>query len=66
MNLQDYLTQQGITPSEFAKRIGVSQPTVSRYLRGVRFPRLKHLVAIERETGGAVRASDFLPREDRQ
>lgn len=60
MRLADYLSQESLKPGEFAKRIGASPSTVTRYLKGERTPRVKSMYRIEAATGGAVRARDFL------
>jgi transcriptional regulator with XRE-family HTH domain len=61
MKLREYLAQEGITTSEFARRIGLSQPSVSRLMNGHRAPSLDTILAIERVTKGKVKASDFAP-----
>ncbi|KIU33269.1 hypothetical protein SR39_13580 [Methylobacterium radiotolerans] len=63
MRLTDYLRQQKLTHSEFAALIGATQAAVTRYANGRRMPSLGKLIRIERATGGAVRAIDFMPAD---
>jgi transcriptional regulator with XRE-family HTH domain len=60
MTLSEYLAANNLTQTEFAARVGVKQATIARYARGERFPRLKHLAAIQKETGGTVTADDHV------
>jgi transcriptional regulator with XRE-family HTH domain len=53
-NLSSYLTESGVTQAEFAQRVGVGQPTISRLARGTQRPRVDVAVRIERESGGKV------------
>lgn len=59
--LRGWLTANGVTMVAFAKKAGVTHSTVSRWCTGEVFPRGKKLVAIHRQTNGAVSADDFLP-----
>lgn len=59
MRLATYLTQNGISDADFAKRIGVERQSVYRYKTGERYPDRVTLVAIHRATDGAVTANDF-------
>lgn len=59
MSLDEYLKGAKLTRKEFASRIGVKPVSVYRYIVGERFPKPQVLAAIERETGGAVKASSF-------
>lgn len=45
---------------EFAKRIGVSPVMITEYCAGNAWPSRDVMVAIERETAGAVTANDFV------
>lgn len=58
--LDAYLREQQTPASEFAKRIGVSDPYLSKIRRGVFRPSLEVAVRIERVTGGAVSASSWI------
>ncbi|WP_108131035.1 helix-turn-helix domain-containing protein [Gemmobacter caeni] len=53
-NLASFLTETGETQVEFAKRVGVSQGTVSKLCAGQITPSLPLAVRIARETGGRV------------
>lgn len=50
------------TLETFAERIGRTAATVSRYEAGLQGPSLEALQAIERETGGKVKARHFYGR----
>lgn len=60
MNLGEYLKLTGTTRREFGRKIGASQPAVTRYVLGDRFPKPDKLKRIARATEGAVTADDFL------
>lgn len=55
-HLAEYLTQNGLTQSEFAERVGITQSVVSRLARRRIKPHIDLAAAIERETRGAVPA----------
>jgi post-segregation antitoxin (ccd killing protein)/DNA-binding XRE family transcriptional regulator len=59
MKLDAYLADRGLTQAAFAARIGVSGPTVHRWIAGKARPDWTALGAIERETAGAVTYRDF-------
>ncbi len=59
MKLTDYLTQERLTASDFAVKVGVSQPCISRYLAGQRMPTREVIDRIFRITDGKVSANDF-------
>lgn len=60
MKLSDFLTGNGVSPAEFAARIGVAEAkTVYRYLHGERIPSPEIMTRIWRETGGDVGPADF-------
>lgn len=59
MTLRDWLKKQGMTPTAFARLMGVSHSTVLRYLSGDRIPEKDVMERIARETGGAVTPNDF-------
>lgn len=61
MTIAEYFKKNPtLTTTEFAKKIGVSQPFVTYLIRGVKKPSKETAEAIERETDGDVRASDLL------
>ena len=55
-----YLKAKGITQAEFAPRVGITQGALSKICNDGRAS-LETAVAIERETGGEVRATDLKP-----
>lgn len=63
MTLHEYLNTQDMTLAQFAGAIGqdgVGVSTVSKWRRGLAFPRAQHLREIARITRGQVTAADFL------
>lgn len=52
--LTQYLEQEGISQAEFARQLGVSQPTVNRWALGTADPRRDAIAKIEKLTGGAI------------
>lgn len=61
MQLALYLSQNDISDSDFAERIGVKRQAVHRYKTGERFPERAVLQKIIEATDGAVTANDFMP-----
>jgi DNA-binding transcriptional regulator YdaS (Cro superfamily) len=59
MRLADFLSQERMTATEFAAKVGVSQPCMSRYLAGQRRPAPEIINRIFRLTRGKVSANDF-------
>jgi DNA-binding transcriptional regulator YdaS (Cro superfamily) len=57
--LDDYLNQPGISASELAARAECDPATISRLRRGATAS-LRTALAIERATGGVIRAADLL------
>lgn len=49
--LREHLVEKEITQADFARRMGVSQPTVSDWLNGKSLPSVANLREISRETG---------------
>jgi transcriptional regulator with XRE-family HTH domain len=49
--LREHLTEKEITQAEFARRLGVSQPTVWEWLNGKSLPTAARLREIAQETG---------------
>lgn len=49
--LREHLKESGETQIEFAKRIGVSQPTVCDWLSGKITPSVENLITISSKTG---------------
>lgn len=63
MTLAEYLAREGITQTEFGRRVGVGHSVVSRWVRGERQPEWPMLVRIREATAGAVQPNDFLKAE---
>lgn len=59
MKLAKYLSAQAIPQAVFAKKIGVTQVAVSRYVQELRTPSLRLIFAIEKATKGAVTPKDW-------
>lgn len=59
MQLYKYLIHHNISQSEFADKIGVSQPTLSRYYNGDTLPSVVIGARIEKATGGEVSCGDW-------
>lgn len=49
--LRDYLDLTDTKQADFAKRVGVEQPTVSDWINGEHLPRPEMLLRISKETG---------------
>lgn len=58
--LATYLADNGITQSDFAAKIGITQGALSKLCNGGGAS-AETALAVERETAGAVRATDFKP-----
>jgi DNA-binding transcriptional regulator YdaS (Cro superfamily) len=54
-----WLEKNGITYTEAARRIGVKDSTVLRWASGARKPGIDDAIAIEKLTGGVIRAEDW-------
>lgn len=59
--LATYLYERRIRQADFANKLRIAQATVSRLVRGSTRPSLELAVQIERETGGAVPATSWIP-----
>ena len=59
MQLYKYLDTYNILQSEFAKKIGVTQPTLSRYVNGESLPSVVIGARIEKATSGEVACGDW-------
>ena len=59
MKLKEYLKVYNLTSKEFAKKLGISVVTISRYMSGERFPSKNILKKISKNTEGVVTADDF-------
>lgn len=63
MLLLEWRTSKGISQVALAERLGVTQGYVSDLERGAKTPSGRLAAQIERETGGAVRASSWFDDE---
>ncbi len=59
MILSDWLKQEGISPTDFARRLNKPQATVARYVTGKRIPEPPIMRDIFDLTGGQVTPNDF-------
>ena len=59
MQLYKYLIHRNISQSEFADKIGVSQPTLSRYVNGDTLPSVVIGARIEAATSGEVSCGEW-------
>ena len=59
MHLYQYLIQNDVSQTQFADKLGISQPTLSRYLIGSTYPTVVSAIQIERLTNGKVKCHDW-------
>ena len=59
MLLTDYLTKNGMTQSEFARRVGTSHVTVGYWVRGIKQPKPLNVSLIRAATAGDVGPDDL-------
>lgn len=59
MKLSDYLKKEKMSASEFAELVGVDKSTISRILRGKRYPRRATVEAIRKATDNRVTVADL-------
>lgn len=64
--LEQFLHQEGIQQIQLARSLGVSKSLVSQWLAGSLAPGTFFRLKLERWTGGAVRARDWLTAEERR
>lgn len=60
MKIAQYLQANNITQTAFAEKIGVTQASMNRYVRGERTPSAGKMNAIHMATKGAVTLSDWV------
>lgn len=60
MRLGEYLKKEGITPQEFAPKIGVKWGAIYRYNSGLRVPTKEIMQKIFDATNGEVTPNDIL------
>lgn len=63
MKLNQYLVTESITQSEFAKRVGVCQATVHKWLYGRSVPSGKRIMQIHSLTEGDVSIDDWVQQK---
>lgn len=61
MDLRTFLASGAMTQTELAKAVGVTQPMVSQWARGLVRVAADRVVAIERATGGRVTRQELRP-----
>lgn len=59
MRLAEYMEREGLNQTTFAKRLGLSQPYLSRWLGGAE-PSIRHALLVVQESKGAVGLLDLL------
>ena len=59
MILNQYIKQQWISVSKFAKKCDIPLPTMSKYYYGEKIPRLVNMMKIYKATKKKVTANDF-------
>lgn len=59
MNIREYLETNSISQSEFARTIGVKQPTVHKWVHGLSLPDVRHARVIVELTKGDVTLNDM-------
>ena len=57
--LKLWMRQHNIPQRSFAEKLGISQPTLSRYLRGDLKPTIDVVKKLDAATNGFMRASDW-------
>jgi DNA-binding transcriptional regulator YiaG len=60
MKLTKYLEREGLSPEQFAARLGVHRTTITRYLNGTRRPNRRQERLLMQVTGGSVTPMDFM------
>jgi DNA-binding transcriptional regulator YdaS (Cro superfamily) len=60
MTLAEFLSDQGLSQAKFGAWIGVSAPTINRYIKGKRAPSATNVRKIKAITKGLVTADDLL------
>lgn len=58
MTLQEYLEEH--SPSDLARKTGISRQAINNYRKGAHLPNLKTAVAIEEATNGEVTLYDWV------
>ncbi|MBC9208914.1 helix-turn-helix transcriptional regulator [Roseomonas aerophila] len=63
MTLAEFRAERGLTVTELAALLGKPVSTVHSWVTGARRPDWSSVARIEEVTGGAVTASEFVPRK---
>lgn len=61
MDIPQYLRKEGLTQTEFARRLGVSSAAVSQWVNKARKISPRKAKLIEEATDGAIKRGDLLP-----
>jgi predicted transcriptional regulator len=64
MKLKDYLVENGIVHSYFAKKVPTSPQKLSAWIGGHSKPRLESIIKIEELTKGKVAARDWITEKN--
>jgi DNA-binding transcriptional regulator YdaS (Cro superfamily) len=59
MKLGRFLAERRLSQEAFAAQVGVSRVSVSYWVNERRIPYPRHIIAIDRATGGEVSADEF-------
>jgi transcriptional regulator with XRE-family HTH domain len=60
MKLKAWLNKEGLSKTEFAKKVGITRHALYLYLKGKRQPRLDIALRIEEATNGEVTVKDLI------
>lgn len=60
MKLKDYIASENLSPSAWAKKVGIPQPVITRFLAGKRGLRLDTALKIQEVTKGMVRVDELV------
>lgn len=63
MKLKLWLEETDIRQADFARMLGISQPTVSQLANGARYPKMELALKIRDVTKGKVKLEDWI-KED--
>jgi transcriptional regulator with XRE-family HTH domain len=59
MKIEEYMAREQITARELARRVGVTEAAVSRWLAGICRPSGRNMARVASVTAGAVMANDW-------
>jgi len=60
MDLREWMAENKLSQKRMADMLSVSQPTVARWLGGVQFPDVTHIIKIRAVTEGKVTADSLV------